>query len=94
MDGLSGLLPMAAMFGVMYFLILRPQQKEADDHTKMIAGLVRDDRVVTAGGLHGTVVSVAEATVVVSLARGVEVTIEKGSIARKLPAGAAAPASA
>lgn len=94
MDGLSGLLPMAAMFGVMYFLILRPQQKEADDHAKMIAALVRDDRVVTAGGLHGTVVSVAEGTVVLALARGVEVTIEKGSIARKLSAGVDAPASA
>ena len=54
--GIEMLLMMGVFFAIMYFMIIRPQQKRAKEHRAMLSALKRGDKVVTSGGLHGTVV--------------------------------------
>ena len=75
---------MAVILAIFYFLLIRPQQKEAKEHQALLAGLSKGDRVVTSSGLHGKVFSVEEAEVVVEVAEKVRVTIDKASVKRKL----------
>ena len=73
-------LPLVFLFVVFYFLILRPQQKKQKDHAEMLTKLDKNDEVITAGGVHATVVSVSEKTVTLRIADNVKIEIEKGSI--------------
>jgi preprotein translocase subunit YajC len=76
------LLPFIAIFAIMYFLIIRPQQKRMKEHRDMVASLRRGDIVVTAGGLIGKVVKVSSDTELqVELAENVRVRVVKGTIA-------------
>lgn len=84
MEVLSSIVPMLLIFGVFWFVLIRPQVKERETQEAMIAGLAKDDRVVTWGGLHGRVAAVAESTVTVEVAKGVTVTLEKASVLRKV----------
>lgn len=86
------LAPLALIFVVFYFLIIRPQQKKAKDHKAMIDALRRGDKVVTSGGLIGTVAKVInEREVMLEIADGVRVRAVRGMIAevtaRTEPAG-------
>lgn len=84
MNGLFDMLmPMLLIFGVFYFLVIRPQNQERIEHEKMLEGLSRDDLVVTASGIHGKVVSVAEGTVVLEIAEKTKITIDKQTVARR-----------
>ena len=62
------LLPMGAIFLIFYFLLIRPQQKRQREHDTMLKALEKGDSVVTAGGLHGTVVGVTDDTLTVEIA--------------------------
>ena len=73
-------LPLVFLFIVFYFLILRPQQKKQKDHESLLKKLDKNDEVVTAGGVHATVVSVGEKTVIIRIAENVKIEIEKNSI--------------
>ena len=73
-------LPLVFLFGVFYFLILRPQQKKQKDHERLLSKLDKNDEVVTSGGVHATVVSVGDKTVILRIADNVKIEIEKGSI--------------
>ncbi len=84
---LVGLLPIALIFVVMYFLVIRPQSKKAKEHQKMISGLKSGDRVLTAGGLIGTVSKVMESEVEVRIAPSVNVTVARSMITSLLPSG-------
>ncbi|HHO51584.1 MAG TPA: preprotein translocase subunit YajC [Deltaproteobacteria bacterium] len=77
------LLPILLIFGVMYFLIVRPQIKERQEHDKLLESLTRDDAVVTSAGIHGKVVSVSDATVVLDIGDKTRITIDKNSVARR-----------
>jgi preprotein translocase subunit YajC len=55
------------LFAIFYFLLIRPQQKRAKEHTAMISGVKRGDEIITAGGLYGRVVETAEEYVVLDL---------------------------
>ena len=57
------LVPMVFMFGVLYFVMIRPQQKKANEHTELLKQLKKGDKVVTNGGVVGVVLSVRETTV-------------------------------
>ena len=87
MDALTQLVPFLGMFLVMYFLLIRPQLQERQSHEKLVQGLVKDDAVVTAGGVHGRVVEVTEQTIKLEIAKNVTITVDKGSVAFKLPSG-------
>ena len=68
------------MVGFMYFVIIRPQQKQKKEHADMVAKLDKNDEVITVGGLHATVISVGEKTATIRIADNVKVEIEKSSI--------------
>ena len=98
-DMLTGLLPIALIFVVFYFLLIRPQQKKAKAHRELVAALRRGDRVVTAGGIMGTVAKVSnDQEVLVEIAEGVRVRMVRSQITDVLTkpqpaAAAAAPAN-
>ena len=81
---LLSLLPLVLIFVVFYFLLIRPQQKRQKKHQKLLQALDRGDRIVTSSGIHGTIANVKERTVIVVIADGVKVEIEKSHIAGKL----------
>lgn len=80
----SGLIPLLFIFVVFYFLLIRPQQKKYKEHQSMIAAVQRGDKVVTGGGIHGKVSKVEDTTVIVQIAEGVEITVDKGSLGNVL----------
>lgn len=83
--GLEGLLPLVLIFGVFYFLLIRPQQKKMKMHKEMLSAVRRGDRVVTGGGILGTVTRVKDDDeLTVEIAEGVKVSIARGTIAQVL----------
>lgn len=85
--GIAAFLPMILVLVVAYFLILRPQMKRQKEHQKMISALDKGDRIVTAGGIHGTIIkSLDENTVLVKIADDVKVVLDRSAIARQLTA--------
>ena len=82
MSNLGGLLPFILIFVIMYFLILRPQQKRAKQHQEMVKNLRRGDNVVTSGGLVGRVTKVVDDDQIeIEIADGVRVRQVKSMIA-------------
>ncbi|WP_119165488.1 preprotein translocase subunit YajC [Algihabitans albus] len=83
-DGGSALLtflPLILIFVVFYFLLIRPQQKRQKEHKAMVQALRRGDRVVTAGGIYGTVARVISDTEVdLEIAEGVKVRMLRGTV--------------
>jgi preprotein translocase subunit YajC len=75
---------MVGMFVVMYFFMIRPQQQKAKEQVKMVDSLKAGDDVITAGGLHGKVLSTDDKTVTISAGGGARLTFEKTSISRKV----------
>lgn len=83
--GLAGMLPLVLIFGIMYFLMIRPQQKKIKQHQAMVAALRKGDQVVTAGGLIGKVVKVgADNQIDVEIATGVKVKVVQHTISQVL----------
>ena len=79
----SLVIPMVLIFGIMYFLLIRPQQKKLKEHQAMIGALRRGDQIVTAGGLLGKVTKVKEGDEIeIELAQGVNVRVIKSTIAQ------------
>ncbi len=85
MEAFGQFIPLILIFGIMYFLLIRPQQKKLKDHQAMVAALRRGDQVVTAGGLIGKVSKVKEdGEVEVEVADGVKVRVVRSTIAQVL----------
>jgi preprotein translocase subunit YajC len=87
-----GVAPILLMFGVLYFLLIRPQQKKIAEHKKMLSELRRGDRVVTSGALIGTINKFeGDDIVVLDVDQNVKVRVAKSGIASVLtrtePAG-------
>lgn len=82
LGGVTQFLPLVLIFGVFYFLLIRPQQTRAKQMKAMLAALRRGDRVVTAGGILGTVQRVKEGSdeVEVDIAPNVRVTVLRDTI--------------
>ncbi len=74
------LLPMVLIFGVFYFLVIMPEKKRQKEHQQMLQNLQKNDKVITASGMHGVVVGVDEKTVVLRLDDNCRVTFQKESI--------------
>ena len=77
------------MFALMYFLLIRPQQKRAKDHKKLLEALKKGDEVVTNGGVVGKVNFVDESFAALEIAEGVVVKVQKQGINQKMPKGSA-----
>lgn len=81
----SFLIMMVLLFMVFYFLLIRPQQKKVKQHKAMVQALKRGDKVITQGGLYGTITKVvSDAEVQVEIAEGVRVRVVKGTISEVL----------
>ena len=86
MQGFESLVPLILIFLIMYFLLIRPQQKKLKEHQAMVAALRRGDRVITQGGIVGKVTKVKDGDneVEVEIAQGVNVRVIRGTIAQVL----------
>ncbi|WP_194745854.1 preprotein translocase subunit YajC [Staphylococcus chromogenes] len=81
MSSLLSLLPLILLFVVMWFFMIRPQQKRAKEHREMVSQLQSGQRVTTIGGIKGTVRAVDETTAIVIVnGKGTEMTFEKQAI--------------
>jgi preprotein translocase subunit YajC len=83
--GLTGmLLPMILVFGIFYLLIIRPQQKKQrqaqTEREQLLAGLKAGDKVVTNGGIYGTLIAVRESTVQLRIAQSVSIEVLRSAI--------------
>ncbi|KZY03371.1 MULTISPECIES: preprotein translocase subunit YajC [unclassified Sulfitobacter] len=85
MEGIQQFIPLILIFAIMYFLLIRPQQKKLKDHQAMVAALRRGDQVVTQGGIIGKVVKVKDdGELEVEVAEGVKVRVVQSTIATVL----------
>ncbi|MFU8874177.1 preprotein translocase subunit YajC [Micromonospora sp. SL4-19] len=80
--GLTPILMIALLFGVMYFMMIRPQQKRRREAEQMQSAIGAGDEVVTIGGLYGTVTGVDDETVLLEVAPGVQTKYARPAIAR------------
>ena len=87
MGNLSTFLPLVLMFVVMYFLMIRPQQKRAKEQKSMMDALARGDEIITSGGILGKVSKVTDAYVTLEVATGTEIVVQKNSVTTLLPKG-------
>lgn len=74
------ILPLVLMFAVFYFLLIRPQQKRQRERNEMLNSLQKGDKVITIGGLHGTIVELTEERVGLKVADNVRLTFERSAI--------------
>lgn len=77
-------IPMVVVIGILYFLIIRPQQQQAKEHRRLVDGLKPGDRVITQGGVHGTITALKGAIVQVKIADNVRVDVNRTAIAQVL----------
>ena len=81
---MGAMLPFLLMFLILYFLLIRPQQKRQREHQGMLDDLKNGDRVVTSGGIIGTISGLKADVLVVKIADNVKVEVQKGSISKVL----------
>ena len=80
-------LPLVLIFGVFYFLLIRPQQKKAKEHQAMVQRMSVGDEVVTSGGILGKVIDVGDTFVTLEIADGVRIKVQKFQIGSQMPKG-------
>jgi len=81
------LILMAVMFVAFYFLLIRPQAKRAKEHKAIIAALGKGDEVVTASGMMGRITKIADNSVTIEVAQGVEIQFQRQAVQTVLPKG-------
>lgn len=83
--GLASFVPLVLMFAVFYLFLIRPQQKKMKEHKNMLEALRRGDKVVTAGGIFGSISKINDdGTVEVEVASGVVIKVTKPSVSEVL----------
>jgi preprotein translocase subunit YajC len=88
---LSMLVPMAAIFVIFYFLLIRPQQRRQKEQEALLKSIAKGDRVVTTGGLHGTVTGTTDDVLTLEIANAggqrIQVRVDRARIDRRLAKG-------
>jgi len=79
--GFTAFIPLILMFGIFYFLLIRPQQKKAKQHQEMINALKKGDKVITSGGIHGRITAVNDTTITLEIADKVRIKVARGNVA-------------
>ena len=87
LSGLAGMLPLVLMFVVLYFVMIRPQMKRQKEAKAMIEALAKGDEVVTAGGLVGRINKLEDAYLMLEIASGVEIRVQRTAVIQVLPKG-------
>jgi preprotein translocase subunit YajC len=86
-EGLISFMPLILIFVIFYFLLIRPQQKKQQQHKTMLGNLKRGDKVITTGGLYGTVEGLTDTTLQLKIANQVKVKVSRSAIAGLQPSG-------
>jgi len=81
MGGLESFLPLILIFVIFYFLLIRPQQKKMKSHKEMLGTLRKGDRIVTGGGMLGTVTKVEDNEITIEVAENVRVKVVRATVA-------------
>jgi preprotein translocase subunit YajC len=79
----QGLAPFVLIFVIFWFLLIRPARKRQQQHQAMLDALVRGDKVVTNGGLHGEIAAIEDKTVILKIADNVKVRVSRSAIGGK-----------
>jgi len=74
------IIPYILIIAIFYFLIIRPQKTKQKEHKKMVNGLKKNDEVITAGGIHGTVVNTKDLTLILRIDDNVKIEVDKEAI--------------
>ncbi|MBU0952020.1 MAG: preprotein translocase subunit YajC [Elusimicrobia bacterium] len=82
MEDLGGFLPLIMIFFIFYFLMIRPQQRKEKERKKMIAALKKGDKVVTAGGIYGTVTGIKIDIVELKIDDNAKIQLKKSAISQ------------
>jgi preprotein translocase subunit YajC len=85
--GLQMIIMMAIFFGIMYFMIIRPQQKRAKEHRELIASIGKGDEIVAAGGLVGKVINLGDNLVEVTVSENTTLKVQRQAVVSVLPKG-------
>lgn len=86
-DPMMGMLFFIGMIVIFYFLLIRPQQKRAKEHRKLVEALGKGDEVVTNGGVLGKIIDVGEQYLTVEVADNVQIKIQRQAVSTVLPKG-------
>ncbi len=78
--GMSMIIMLLLMGVVFYFFMIRPQQKRQKELNEFREGLSKGDKVMTVGGIHGLVADITDTTIIVSIAQGVDIAVEKSCV--------------
>ena len=79
-SALSGFIPIFLIFGIFYFLLIRPQQKRIKEHNDMVKAIKKGDIAITSGGVMGKVIKVADDVVNLEIAKGVNIQVVRSTI--------------
>ena len=85
--GMSMLIMIGIFFVIMYFMIIRPQNKRAKEHNKLIDSLTNGTEVVVSNGIMGKIVGIKDDTIDLEISKGVNIKIRKNSVSTVLPKG-------
>ncbi|MBO9689334.1 preprotein translocase subunit YajC [Roseateles chitosanitabidus] len=85
--GFLQMLPLVALFAIMYFVMIRPQMKRQKEHKALVEALAKGDEVITAGGMLGKVSKLGESYLTVEIAPGVEIQVQRSAVVQVLPKG-------
>lgn len=80
MEGFIGLLPLILLFVIFYFMLIRPQQKQQRQRQEMLNNLKKGDRVVTIGGMHGTIKEISDDYLILRVADNVNLKFSRQGI--------------
>ena len=83
----TAILPLIIMFGIFYFLLIRPQQKKAKEHKSLVAAIKKGDEIITNGGLLAKVTEVGDNFLTCNIAEKVEIKIQSHAVTTVLPKG-------
>ena len=78
--GLASLVPLVLIMVIFYFLLIRPQQKKLKEHKTMVSELKKGDKVITGGGIYGTIAEVKEGFIKLDIADGVRIKVRSDTI--------------
>ncbi|MGM9968343.1 MULTISPECIES: preprotein translocase subunit YajC [unclassified Rummeliibacillus] len=84
MQGLQGLIPMIIIFALMYFMLIRPAQKQRKNTQSMQNSLAKGNKVVTIGGLHGEIEAIDDSSVLIKVEDGSKLRFERAAIGKVL----------
>ncbi len=80
MEGMASFMPLILIFALMYFMLVRPQQKQKKKREELLNSLEKGENVVTIGGIYGTIVKLNEKDIVLEIAPNVRISMQRGAV--------------